>query len=79
MVPVSTAIMTPIPLMILYIIKLIYQYRQKTKAGATLDHVPSLEKLNKATDISTITQTKVLINNAQEWLRLMLRFSVIYL
>ncbi|XP_020299673.1 ileal sodium/bile acid cotransporter-like [Pseudomyrmex gracilis] len=56
-VPVSTAIMTPIPLMILYIIKLIYQYRQKTKAGARLDHVPSLEKLNKTTDISTITQT----------------------
>ncbi|XP_014482405.1 PREDICTED: ileal sodium/bile acid cotransporter-like isoform X1 [Dinoponera quadriceps] len=30
-VPVSSAIMTPIPLMILYIVKLIYQYRQRIK------------------------------------------------
>lgn len=56
MVPVSAAMMTPIPLAILFIIKLIYRYRQKTKAEVTLDSVPSLEKLQQTTDISTITQ-----------------------
>lgn len=50
--------MTPVPLTILFIIKLIYQYKekQKKKAETTLNHGPSLEKLQQATDISTITQ-----------------------
>lgn len=56
MVPVSTAMMTPVPLLILLIIKLIYQYRQKKKAEVTLSNIPSLEKLQQTTDISTITQ-----------------------
>lgn len=55
-VPVSAAIMTPIPLVILFIIKLIYRYRKKTKTEVTLDPVPSLEKLQQTTDIGTITQ-----------------------
>lgn len=57
-VPVSAAMMTPVPLTILFIIKLIYQYKekQKKKAETTLNHGPSLEKLQQATDISTITQ-----------------------
>lgn len=54
--PVSTAIMTPIPLTILYIIKLIYQYTQKTETKMVLETVPSLEKLQQTTNISTITQ-----------------------
>lgn len=53
-VPVSAAMMTPIPLTILLIIKLIHQYRQKTKMEVTIDPVPSLEKLQQTTDISTI-------------------------
>lgn len=52
--PVSTAIMTPIPLTVLYIIKLIYQYMQKTEM--VLETVPSLEKLQQTTNVSTITQ-----------------------
>ncbi|XP_011877319.1 PREDICTED: ileal sodium/bile acid cotransporter [Vollenhovia emeryi] len=55
-VPVSAAMMTPVPLTVLFIIKLIYQYRQRRKAEVTLDQVPSLEKLQQTTDISTITQ-----------------------
>ncbi|XP_012536492.1 ileal sodium/bile acid cotransporter isoform X2 [Monomorium pharaonis] len=55
-VPVSAAMMTPVPLAILFIIKLFYQYKKKTKAEMTLDSVPSLEKLQQTTDISTITQ-----------------------
>lgn len=55
-VPVSAAMMTPVPLIILFIIKLIYRYRQKTKTGMTLNSIPSLEKLQQTTDISTITQ-----------------------
>ncbi|XP_039302088.1 ileal sodium/bile acid cotransporter isoform X2 [Solenopsis invicta] len=55
-VPVSAAMMTPIPLAILFIIKLIYQYRQKEKVEMTLHSVPSLEKLQQTADISTITQ-----------------------
>lgn len=55
-IPVSTAIMTPIPLTILYIIKLIYQYTQKAETKVVLETVPSLEKLQQTTDISTITQ-----------------------
>jgi len=43
-VPVSAAIMTPIPLMILYIIKLIYQHRRKVKA--TLNPIPILNETN---------------------------------
>jgi len=54
-IPVSAAMMTPVPLIILFIIKLIYRYRQKTKTE-TLHSVPSLEKLQQTTDISTITQ-----------------------
>ncbi|KAL6448342.1 hypothetical protein ACFW04_000347 [Cataglyphis niger] len=54
--PVSTAIMTPIPLTVLYIIKLIYQYTQKTERKVVLETVPSLEKLQHTTNISTITQ-----------------------
>jgi len=53
-VPVSAAMMTPLPLAILFIIKLIYRYRQKTEV--TLNPVPSLEKLQQTTDISTIMQ-----------------------
>jgi len=56
-VPVSTAIMTPIPLIILYIIKLIYQCRQKTERKVILDPVPSSENLQQITDISTIAQS----------------------
>ncbi|GAB1869336.1 Ileal sodium/bile acid cotransporter [Camponotus japonicus] len=56
--PVSTAIMTPIPLTILYIIKLIYRYMQQNqnRNKVVLETVPSLEKLQQTTDISTITQ-----------------------
>ncbi|XP_032689259.1 ileal sodium/bile acid cotransporter isoform X2 [Odontomachus brunneus] len=43
-IPVSSAIMTPIPLTILYIIKLIYQYRQKIKAKRMSNSNPSLNK-----------------------------------
>lgn len=55
--PVSTAIMTPIPLIILYIIKLLYQCRLKTQRKMTLDPIPSSENLQQTTDISTITQS----------------------
>lgn len=66
-VPVSAAIMTPLPLIILFIIKFIYRYRQKTKTEVTLNSVPSLEKLQQTTDISTITQLNEsrLINRAE--------------
>lgn len=57
MLPVSTAIMTPIPLTVLYIIKLIYQYTQKAERKMVLETVPSLEKLQQTTNISTITQS----------------------
>ncbi|KAH0956161.1 hypothetical protein HN011_002106 [Eciton burchellii] len=43
-VPVSAAIMTPIPLMILYVIKLIYQHRRKVKA--TLNPISMLDETN---------------------------------
>ncbi|EZA54356.1 hypothetical protein DMN91_001640 [Ooceraea biroi] len=43
-VPVAAAIMTPVPLVILYVIKLIYQYKQKTKAK--LDPIPTLDESN---------------------------------
>lgn len=56
MLPVSTAIMTPIPLTVLYIIKLIYRYMQQNRNKMVLETVPSLEKLQQTTDISTITQ-----------------------
>lgn len=49
--------MTPVPLTILYIIKLIYQYRmQKAGTKVKLETVPSLEKLQQTAEISTITQ-----------------------
>jgi len=48
--------MTPVPLTILFITKLIYRYRQKTKTEVTLNPVPSLEKLHQTTNISTIMQ-----------------------
>ncbi|XP_029675974.1 ileal sodium/bile acid cotransporter-like isoform X2 [Formica exsecta] len=54
--PVSTAIMTPIPLTVLYIIKLIYRYTHKAEAKIVLETVPSLEKLQQTTNVSTITQ-----------------------
>ncbi|XP_070154631.1 ileal sodium/bile acid cotransporter-like [Polyergus mexicanus] len=54
--PVSTAIMTPIPLTVLYIIKLIYRYTHKAERKIVLEIVPSLEKLQQTTNISTITQ-----------------------
>ncbi|XP_012229330.1 ileal sodium/bile acid cotransporter-like [Linepithema humile] len=65
-VPVSTAIMTPMPLIILYIIKLIYQYRQKTQRKMT-DPISSSENLQQTTDISTIAQSNEskLINHAE--------------
>ncbi|KYQ54495.1 Ileal sodium/bile acid cotransporter, partial [Trachymyrmex zeteki] len=52
-VPVSAAMMTPVPLTILFIIKLIYKYKQKKATKVTLQSTPSLEKLQQATDIST--------------------------
>lgn len=49
-VPVSSAIMTPLPLIVLYLGKLIYNCRNKT----SLNIDPSTEKLQ--TDVSTITR-----------------------
>ncbi|KYN40313.1 Ileal sodium/bile acid cotransporter [Trachymyrmex septentrionalis] len=51
-VPVSAAIMTPVPLTILFIIKLIYNYKQKKTAKETLQSAPSLEKLQQTTNVS---------------------------
>lgn len=53
-IPVSSAIMTPIPLTILYIIKLIYQYRQKMKAKR-MSNFNSLNK-DQITDTSNTIQ-----------------------
>ncbi|XP_018362929.1 PREDICTED: ileal sodium/bile acid cotransporter-like isoform X2 [Trachymyrmex cornetzi] len=52
-VPVSAAMMTPVPLTILFIIKLIYKYKQKKTAKGTLQSAPSLEKLQQTTNVST--------------------------
>ncbi|XP_018058610.1 PREDICTED: ileal sodium/bile acid cotransporter-like isoform X2 [Atta colombica] len=52
-VPVSAAMMTPVPLIILFIIKLIYKYKQKKTAKETLQSAPSLEKLQQTTNVST--------------------------
>lgn len=51
-VPVASAIMTPIPLMILYLGKLIYTQRKESSAR----NEPSLEKLHAATEISTVSR-----------------------
>lgn len=59
-VPVSSAIMTPIPLTILYVIKLIYQCKRKTKAKMSLDPAPSLENLQQTTDVSINPQPTML-------------------
>ncbi|XP_018405528.1 PREDICTED: ileal sodium/bile acid cotransporter-like [Cyphomyrmex costatus] len=64
-VPVSAAMMTPVPLAILFIIKLIYQYRQKKTTKVTLEPVPSLEKLQQVTDISTQINEPRLYNHAE--------------
>ncbi|XP_011062801.1 PREDICTED: ileal sodium/bile acid cotransporter-like isoform X2 [Acromyrmex echinatior] len=52
-VPVSAAMMTPVPLAILFIIKLIYKYKQKKTAKGTLQSAPSFEKLQQTTNVST--------------------------